>query len=85
MARSWFSYDGSGSTTSVDNYIYSPATPTCLNGRRICAVYGVNNGTQKPAAFSTNLQNYIATATATGVPQPALPASAKKYVYLIPS
>jgi len=82
MARAWFAYDGTGSTASVDNYIYIPYVCTCWHGRKISCLNGVFNGTSKPAAFSSNLLSYIGVALVTGVPQPSIPSSAKKYVYL---
>jgi len=84
MSRAWFSYVGTGNVLSPANYIVTPAKPTCINGRIVCAIYGRPIGALSPGAFSENLLTYIAAGRATGLPQPATPIGAKKYVYLLP-
>ena len=84
MSRAWFSYLGAGNVLAPASYIYSTATPTCINGRTVCAIYSRYIGTLTPAGFTQNLITYIATGRATGLPQPATPVGSKKYVYFLP-
>lgn len=84
MAKSWFAYVGTGNVLAPTSYVLSNNSPTCINGRIVCAIYANNVGTLSPGGFSENLVKYIATGRATGLPQPATPIGTKKYVYFLP-
>lgn len=84
MSRAWYYYTRSGHPCLPENYIYSPAKPTCNSGRIVCAVYALYCGIN-PCLISTNLCTYIAILQATGLAQPSQPVGAKKYVYGLPS
>jgi hypothetical protein len=85
MSKAWFSYRGAGNVLAPANYTLSLFPPTCINGRAVCAIYAANIGSLSPGGFSQNIQTYIATGRATGLPQPATPIGSKKYVYFLPS
>ena len=85
MAKSWFAYQGLGSVILPENYLLTDDLPACRNGFTICAIYAENIGLEFPGALSENLRRYIANGLTNGVPEPRLPASAFKYVYLRPS
>jgi len=80
MARFWYCYLGSGSTTDPANYMLHEGTPECLAGNTICAVLAPAGALFPQAPFSTNIQVYIINASSTNVPQPNLPG-AKYYLY----
>ena len=84
MARAWFAYVGTGNVLAPSSYIYSTASPTCINGRVVCAIYSRYIGALTPGGFSENLITYIAAGRATGLPQPATPLGSKRYVYFLP-
>jgi len=84
MARAWYSYTGQGSVLFPDNYAYSSSSPTCINGRTVCAVYALYNGTLTPTIISNNLAVYISSGITTGLPQPITPVGTKRYVYFLP-
>lgn len=83
MARSWYAYNGIGDVNIPSSYLYSPSVPTCRSGFALCSIYAVYAGAH-PFEISQNLQNYIASGLQNGVPEPAIPAGAKKYVYMKP-
>lgn len=80
MARSWYSYNGTGATNQPSSYTLVTSDPTCVEGTRLCAIYAINGGAN-PSTISARIQAYISNLFVTGVPQPVLPVGAKKYVY----
>ncbi len=76
--RRWYSFTAGG-VCIVTSYIYSPATPTCINGFTLCAIYAIY-ATSSPSVISSRLCSYIAALLATGVPQPS-GVGQKPYVY----
>jgi len=86
MARAWYVFNGSTDTGASDlpeNYAFTTSTPTCQNGRALCAIYAVYGGTL-PSVISSNLKQYIADGRATGAAQPTDPAGSKLYAYFLP-
>lgn len=83
MARSWYGFIGGKDTTNPLNYFkLTGGKHNCLCGNEICAIYVTDSGTHPKEPLSTNMQQYIQTALATGQLQPEIPYDAKKYVYL---
>jgi len=85
MARAWFAYNGLGSPILPEYYLLMSDKPACRNGFVICAIYARDSAGEVPSVISTNLRRYIADGLSNGVPEPRLPRSAKKYVYMRPS
>ena len=82
MARTWYSYNGTGDPTLISSYNLSPVKPTCINGPRICAIYAYNGG-PNPTVLSARLRTYIMNVLASPVAQPETPG-AKRYLYSKP-
>jgi len=81
MARIWYSYDTVGNPYAISSYRRTTATPGCLNGPVICAIYATNGG-EHPLVISDNLKTYIANGLSNNIAEPAIPPEAKFYVYL---
>jgi hypothetical protein len=80
MSRAWYAYiGGSASPFSITSYNLT-VRPLCTVGNNICAIYAYAGGSN-PVSLSSNLQTYIANALTSGIAQPAVPATAKKFVY----
>jgi hypothetical protein len=84
MANSWYTYVGGkeDDPTNASNYIKNNGRHDCLCGHDICVIYTKDNGLYPADPLSNNIKLYIKTALATGQLQPAVPVTAKKYVYL---
>jgi hypothetical protein len=81
MSRAWYAYVGGGTDPRlISSYNITTTKPQCTVGGTICSIYAYAGGAN-PVSLSANLQSYIANALSSGVPQPAVPATAKKYVY----
>jgi hypothetical protein len=81
MSRAWYAYIGGGaSPLSVTSYTITSIKPQCAAGPSLCAIYAYGSG-QFPVSLSSNLQAYITAALTSGLPQPAVPVTAKKFVY----
>lgn len=88
MARAWFAYAGTGSTTAAGNYVHVPASSLeCTGFGTICAIYAYyspGSGGIVPSNPNSPLTNgilsYINTANvgSTDLPQ----GSSKKYLYV---
>lgn len=84
MARAWYSYEGTGSKFLPDNYIFTPLSPTCINGRILCSVYANVGANLRPREISTNLTAYIGAGISSGIAQPIAPLGTKIFVYFLP-
>ena len=69
VLRRWYTYNGSGSVDLPSSYIYSPASPSCINGFSLCAISAIYTAVG-PSAITANLQAYISNLLSTGVAQP---------------
>ncbi|PWG80221.1 hypothetical protein DDR33_13590 [Pararcticibacter amylolyticus] len=79
MSRAWYYYI-EGDPFEASSYVYSPCRPGCREGYNICSIYAdYHSGLP---SLSDNLIFYIADGLETGLPQPQVPAGAKKYVYM---
>lgn len=78
-SRRWFAYQG-GNVTLPSSYLYTPVTPTCVNGINLCSIYAIYTNAGAPSVITANLQHYIAAVTSTGVAQPSA-AGQKPYAY----
>lgn len=61
--RKWYVYLG-GSPFNTDNYQLTSSTPTCSNGKNLCAIYAKGYAEQ-PEEFSQAMRIAIANAFAT--------------------
>jgi hypothetical protein len=83
MARYWYSLvvaDGDPRLSS--SYQLLQIKPTCVSGSQLCAIYSPEGSVFPRSPISLNLQTYIATALANGIPQPQNPPGSKIFVYL---
>ncbi|MCC8423674.1 hypothetical protein [Mucilaginibacter sp. UR6-11] len=80
MARSWYTYGG-GDYDQPSSYLYATTKPACRTGYNLCSIYAAYGGVF-PAVISDNLLTYISNGLANGVPEPQIPAGAKKYIYM---
>jgi len=88
MARYWYSYilpAGDPRLSSSYQLIRPGTGPNCTFGTFLCAVYSKGGGPFPLSPLSVNLQQYIASALANGIPQPSTPLGSKFFVYLKPS
>ena len=67
--RRWYVLIPGQNPTLVSSYIYTSATPTCVNGANVCAIYAVYTNVG-PSAITTKLQDYIGGIIVTGLAQP---------------
>jgi len=82
MARSWYSYNGTGNVLASGSYNRISGAPGCTGSSTICAIYSLNGGPLPVSPLSGNIQQYINNALATGLSQPQTPIGTKQYVYL---
>ena len=82
MANYWYSYQGgSGTAPTLNpaNYLRVPNKPQsfCEGAGQVCAIYAPATNNTKPGPFSSNLETYIASATAFDQP-----STGKLFVYV---
>ncbi len=70
--KNWYVYKGTGDYFDSHNYrrIAKKATPSCVNGCKICAVLLNDKALTPSKPFSDKLMQHMVDSIASGLPQP---------------